>query len=123
MKIPSKIFKSLISIGLITLPATILYPSAGYAELNCSALDGKWTGKMRGLQNGPTSFKIKNCKLAWKLPDGRTNNCKYREKDGVVKYSCSLGSRGIVKIQGSKIQMKNVYTANQHGAYTANFTK
>lgn len=94
------------------------------AALDCDNLQGNWSGSMKGLQNGATSMTIKSrCRIKWKLPDGRTNNCRYKEKSGKVEYSCSLGSRGTVVISGNRITMQNTYTAHKHGKYTAKFSK
>ncbi|MEM7068057.1 MAG: hypothetical protein AAF478_04160 [Pseudomonadota bacterium] len=101
----------------------LVFPSTAFAELDCDPLNGEWSGSMRGLLNGTTSMTIKNCRLKWKLPDGRLNRCKYRERGGEIRYSCSLGSKGVVKINGSKITMKNIYTAARHGAYTVKISK
>ena len=100
----------------------ILWPGSALANLDCGKLDGQWSGSMRGLLNGATTMSIKNCSLAWKLPDGRTNRCRFKERAGKVEYSCSLGSRGVVAINGNKITMQNVYTAAR-GRYTVNFTR
>jgi len=93
------------------------------AELNCEVISGKWSGTMRGAFSGKTSMSIKKCKITWRLPDGRTNRCRYKEKSDQIEYNCSLGSRGIVKINGNNITMQNIYTARQHGAYTVNINK
>lgn len=105
------------AVGLVYSPET------AFAELDCENLNGKWSGTMRGAFNGKTSMSVKNCRVTWKLPDGRINRCRYKEKKGSVRYSCSLGSRGSVAIKGNKITMKNIYTAAQHGAYTVRFSK
>jgi len=113
---------------VIILAAAAFFPffvssNSAQAELNCEPLSGKWSGNMRGAFAGATSMKIKKCRVSWRLPDGRLNRCRYNEKQGKVEYQCSLGSRGVVKINGNSITMQNVYTARQHGAYTANFKK
>lgn len=97
--------------------------NANAGPLDCKAVDGKWSGKMSGKYRGATSMTIKNCRLTWKLPDRRTNRCRYKEKSGKIEYKCSLGSHGIAEINGNRITMKNVFTAARHGAYTVNITR
>jgi hypothetical protein len=94
------------------------------AKMSCEAISGSWTGRMSGLYNGATTMTITdNCRLNRTLPDGRLNKCRYREKSGQVEYSCSLGSRGVVAINGNRITIQNVYTAKRHGAYTVKWTR
>jgi len=99
-------------------------PQSASAKMNCDSISGNWSGKMSGVYAGSTTLSIKsNCKINWKLPDGRTNFCRYKEKSGKTEYSCRLGSRGIVAIQKNNIVMRNVYTATKHGAYTVRLSK
>ena len=94
------------------------------AQVNCNEMAGEWAGQMKGAYRGATSMKLKNnCRLSWKLPDGRTNRCRYKNKGNEIQYSCSLGSKGTVVINGKRITMQNKYTAHKHGAYTVNFKK
>ena len=102
----------------ITSIATFSFPQISYAALKCEALDGNWVGTMRGKFNGKTTMTIKNCRLNWKLPDGRTNRCRFKERKNEIRYSCGLGSKGVVTINGNRIIMRNIFTANRHGKYT-----
>ena len=112
---------TLFSAIIISLAAFLSVEAS--ADLKCANINGEWSGQMRGLQNGKTTMTINNCKVSWQLPDGRTNRCRFKEKNGKTEYSCSLGSRGIVDISGRKIKMQNVYTAYKHGKYTVNISK
>ena len=107
-------FRSLLS-TLMSAPAS--------ADLDCASLNGKWSGSMKGLLNGATTMTLKKCRMNWQLPDKRTNICRLREKKDEIQYKCSLGSRGVVKISGNRMTMKNVYTAAKHGAYTVSLKK
>lgn len=108
-----------LSVLLIAGPTT-----EASAKMSCEAISGSWTGRMSGLYNGKTTMTVAdNCRLRWTLPDGRLNKCRYREKADKVEYSCSLGSRGVVVINGNRITIQNVYTAKRHGAYTVKWTK
>lgn len=98
-------------------------PGAAQARLDCSTVDGKWAGNMSGVYKGATTMTVRNCRASWKLPDGRTNICRYSEKAGKVEYSCSLGSRGTVLVSGNKITKQNTYTAHKHGAYMVRFSR
>jgi len=101
-----------------------LVMGSAFAKMNCEPIEGTWAGRMSGEYVGPTTLKVKkNCRLSWKLPDGRTNYCTYKEKNSKTEYSCSLGSKGIVNISGNRITMQNVYTARKHGAYTVKLSK
>jgi len=94
------------------------------AKMSCDSINGNWSGKMSGVYSGPTTLSIKsNCKIKWKLPDGRTNFCNYKEKSGKTEYSCRLGSRGSVAIKNNTIIMRNIHTAKKHGAYTVRLSK
>lgn len=93
---------------------------ASFAQSACQNLDGEWAGTMSGRFAGPISMSISNCKVTWKLPDGRTNYCSYSEKNGKLEYACSLGSQGTVTAQARRITMRNTYTGND---YVASFTK
>ncbi len=74
----------LLSVGVL------LFPSIALAQSACQKLDGEWAGSMSGRFAGPTSASLSNCRLTWKLPDGRTNYCDYTEKQGKLEYACSL---------------------------------
>ncbi len=108
---------------LIALIGFGMFSGVASAELNCKNIDGKWSGKMRGVIGGATTMSIKNCRVTWKLPDGRFNRCRFKDKSGKTEYSCSLGSRGSVVIKGNRITMQNIYTASQHGAYKVNVSR
>jgi hypothetical protein len=109
---------TLVTVGLLFMATT------ASAKLNCENVAGQWSGKMEGAFNGATSMSIgKNCKVKWLLPDGRTNNCKYKSKGGNIEYSCSLGSRGTVAFKAGGIAMENTYTAAKHGAYIVNVSR
>ena len=105
------------------LALVFLTSGANADELDCKAIDGNWVGKMSGKYRGPTSMTIKNCRLSWRLPDRRTNKCRYKPKAGKIEYKCSLGSHGIVTINGNRITMQNIYTAARHGAYKVNVSR
>ncbi|MEL6965919.1 MAG: hypothetical protein AAGM04_00940 [Pseudomonadota bacterium] len=111
------------SVLCATVFGALLYSSDAHAKLNCKAIDGKWSGRMSGSYSGKTTMTVRNCRVTWTLPDRRKNYCRYRERSGAVNYSCSLGSRGSVAINGSRIVMKNIYTAHRSGAYTVRFSK
>ena len=109
---------------LVTFSIFFLSDTPSKAKMNCEDISGSWSGNMSGVYRGLTTMKIKsNCRLSWKLPDGRTNNCRYKDKGGEIRYSCSLGSKGVVSISSNKITMQNVYTAKKHGAYTVRISK
>ncbi len=57
---------------------------------------------------------LKNCKMTWTLPDRRKNFCSLKSKDGGVRYRCSLGSHGTVKISGSRMTLRNTFTGNDY---------
>ena len=102
--------------GLIVW-AMIAQPAAA-GKLDCSKVAGDYSGTMSGKFNGPTRMSLgPACKLKWKLPDGRTNNCRYIGRKGQIEYKCSLGSHGLVTFDGRGITMRNVFTAKRHGAY------
>jgi len=105
------------AVGFVFAPETVS------AKLNCTELNGEWSGNMRGTFRGPTTMSIKNCRVTWKLPDGRINRCRYKEKTGNIEYSCSLGSRGSVAVNGNKITMQNIHTAYKHGKYVVNVSR
>ncbi len=108
---------------LIAAMIFVFVPASADAKLDCKSLDGKWKGTMRGVFRGAISMTIKNCRVSWKLPDRRTNYCRYREKSGKVEYTCSLGSHGIVNVRRNKITMKNIFTAKRHGSYVATVSR
>lgn len=102
----------------------MLIATPALADARCENISGDWAGTMKGKFNGSTSMKIKgNCKISWKLPDGRINYCNYKNRNGQVEYSCSLGSRGVVNFVDGKIIMQNKYTAARHGAYTVEVSR
>ena len=107
------------TVGFVFLPIT----ASAKQNLNCNKLNGVWSGKMSGLLNGKTTMTIANCRVNWRLPDGRANNCVFSERAGRVEYRCSLGSHGIVVIKRNKIAMQNIYTAAEHGAYRVDVSK
>ncbi len=110
------LFHAFAGVVFVTQPAL--------AKMSCEGLSGDWSGRMSGKFTGATTMTVKpNCRLRWRLPDGRINSCKYKEKAGKVEYSCSLGSHGSVVINGTKITMQNIYTARKHGAYKVQFSK
>ena len=110
-------------LALVTFSLLFLATTAS-AKLNCENVAGQWSGTMKGAFNGATSMSIeKSCRVKWRLPDGRTNNCKYKSRGSNIEYSCSLGSRGSVAFKGKKIIMKNIYTAVKHGAYVVNVSR
>jgi len=118
--------KYLLIIKLILLTATVgfvSFPETASAQVNCKKFDGVWSGNMSGTFKGKTVMTIKNCRVSWRLPDGRTNICRYKERAGNIEYSCSLGSHGSVAIKRNKITMQNIYTASQHGSYVVNVSK
>lgn len=101
----------------------LTFSDTASAALNCDSIEGSWAGTMSGAYRGKTTMEIKKCKLKWRLPDGRLNRCRYKEKSDYIEYSCSLGSHGKVKINGNKIVMQNVFTAHRHGKYTVSVRK
>lgn len=102
----------------------VAFSKPAFAQIDCGLFEGAWAGGMEGqYYNGDTHMTIANCRVRWVLPDGRTNKCRFKERAGNIEYSCSLGSRGVVQLQGNKITMQNVYTARKHGAYTVNVTR
>ena len=117
---PTRFLLMLAGLGLALSTA----PQTAQAAGSCAPLAGKWTGEMSGKFKGATSMKIRdNCRISWRLPDGRTNSCRFRNVKDTVEYKCSLGSHGIATISQNAIVMQNVFTASRHGAYTVNVTK
>jgi hypothetical protein len=91
-----------------------LLSNTAYSQSHCQKFDGNWIGSISGRVSGPVKISIDNCSVTWLLPDGKTNYCKYFENDKKIEYKCSLGSHGIVVLQGKRIIMKNVYTGNDY---------
>ncbi len=108
---------------MVAMVGLVIFPETASAKSDCKRLDGKWSGNMRGVISGKTSMSIKNCRVSWRLPDGRFNQCQFKNKSGKIEYSCSLGSRGSVVVKGKNITMRNIYTARKHGAYKVNISK
>jgi hypothetical protein len=105
---------------LVAFAGGMLTSGASLAQSACQKLDGEWAGTMSGRFAGPVSMAINNCSVTWKLPDGRTNYCRFSEKNGKLEYDCSLGSQGTVIAQARKITMRNTYTGND---YVVNVSK
>ena len=113
---------------LVTAVATLMMlPGMTLAKVNCAAFEGGWQGQMEqpgGVHNGATAMTIRNCRVNWTLPNGKKNSCRLRARKGQVEYGpCSLGSYGVVTLQGGRLTFQNVYTAARHGAYTVNLRK
>ncbi len=110
------------SICQIAFVLVLLAPGGASAKVNCDAFEGTWAGQMihkGGDFNGATSMAIRDCKVTWTLPGGRTNTCRLRARKGKVEYGpCSLGSHGTVEKSGQTLTFRNVYTAARHRPYT-----
>lgn len=105
---------------LIGLGAALTQAGPALAQAGCAEFEGDWAGTMAGRFAGPVTMTIRNCKVTWKLPDGRTNYCSFYERAGKREYMCSLGSKGTVQVRGKQITMRNTYTGDD---YVVNVTR
>lgn len=102
------------AVACAALLGAALFSGPAAAQSACQRLDGEWTGTMSGRIVGPVSMSVRNCEIAWRLPDGRMNICTYTARGEGMDYVCSLGSRGTVVVERNRLTMRNTYTGDNY---------